>query len=34
MAGLDENTDDELEKSIDYLNDIVKKRKERKEKRK
>lgn len=28
------NVDDELEKSIDYLNDIVKKRKEKKEKRK
>ena len=33
MAGLDENVDDELEKSIDYLNDI-KKEKERKEKEK
>jgi len=34
MSGLNENVDDELEKSIDYLNDIVKKRKEKKEKRK
>jgi len=34
LSELDENVDGELEKSIDYLNDIVKKRKEKKEKRK